>query len=248
MRGLASLPAVLVAALAAGCAPPVPAPDGGAGGGAPDAGHGASAALQACADLQAQPLGSIARVVDRLNALPRPVSAACLVASLPRPLELVATFSVNSAQPAASAKSPRIFVLEPGVVLSVVPEGAGAALLELGEWVSSTRTRKGELDLPVTTALEAHAPFSHVDTGAGASTCATCHRAETVHGGGDAGYDSVAFRPNPGQEVKVTALQAEHEACVAAGDASARCDLFHALFDLGTARQGAFAQVVELFF
>lgn len=45
----------------------------------------------------------------------------------------------------------------------------------------------------------------------------------------------------------MTALAAEHEGCADAGTAGERCDLFHALFDFGEVRQGAFSTSVELF-
>ena len=94
--------------------------------------HAASAELQACAKVSGE-VGSIAAVVERLNALPGQPDGACFAASVPRPLALVATTGITSAQPANSRASPRIFLMLPAVVAGVVPDGDGAKLLELGE-------------------------------------------------------------------------------------------------------------------
>jgi hypothetical protein len=176
------------------------------------------------------------------------VSVACFIASVPRPLNLSATYSTFSAQPAVGAKSPRIFLLQPGIALSVVPAGAGSHLIEMGEWVTPTRTLKGELELPVTQQLAPDAPLAHVAQSNGTTTCAICHRAEESHETIAGGFVSTAFRPNPGQDVKLPALIAEHQLCIDSGESSERCDLFHALFDFGPVKQGAFSSALELFF
>src|SRR5262245_57431332 len=93
---------MLCAALAA-CGPGSAQPDAG-----PE--HAASAALRTCAEAATGPVDTAAQFVERLNALPRPVSVACFVASLPRPLFLIATTSQMSAQPAGGRDSPRIFL------------------------------------------------------------------------------------------------------------------------------------------
>ena len=221
--------------------------DAGQDAGSPDAGHPGRDALAPCAALQGTAVGSVAQMVARINALPHPVSGPCLLASLPRPLSIVATTSVNSAQPAVSAQSPRLFVLGAGLVSSFVPEGPSAQLLELGEWVTATRTLKGELELPVVGPVAASLPLTRIETGTSATTCGQCHRAEAALAIGDAGYVSTAYRPNPGTEVKLPALAAEHQGCVDRREVTERCDYFHALFDFGPANQGAFATAVELF-
>lgn len=239
--------ALIAGALAlAGCSGASGRPDGGPPDAGPGPGHRVPDALLACA-ASPTPVGSIAQAVGRLNALPPPVTAACFVASLARPVDVVATSSVVSLQPAAGARSPRIFVLEQGVVLSVVPEGDAGLLLELGEWDTPLRTLKGEIELPVTAPLDAGAPFARIKTGAGATTCGICHRQESPSATVTDGFVSAAFRPAPGELVKVSALAAEHQGCADAGTSSQRCDLFHALFDFGEVRQGAFPTSVELF-
>jgi hypothetical protein len=213
-----------------------------------DAGaHQASVALRGCAEAASGPVETIVQVITRLNALPRPVSVPCFVATLGRPLELVATTSVVSAQPAGGPDSPRIFALGSGLALSVVPAGAGVQLIELGEWQTTTRTLKGELELPVSSELAADAAFMRIEQSNQTTRCGICHGAEAPHPTIADAYVSTAFRPEPGSEVKVTELVTMHQACVDSGDTGERCELFHALFDFGWVQQGAFSRDVQLF-
>lgn len=205
--------------------------------------HQASDALTSCAKFSGA-LHSIGDAVARLNALPLPVETPCFIATLPRPLAIVATTGITSAQPANGKENPRIFLMLDGVSIGVVPSGDGAKLLEFGEWVTATRTLKGELSVPVVAPLAADAPFKHVLFSQPATTCALCHRGEAPHDSIPGAYVSVAYRPEPRTLISATALAAEHAACV---DDSPRCDFFHALFDFGEVTQGAFAPEVETF-
>lgn len=259
MRWWFATSVVLVVACAAQ-APSRPEPDAGlpdaglpdAGSqdaGAPDAGHQASAYLKSCAAMQQAPYPrTLLEMTRHLNGLPRPVNAACIVASMARPISVVATFSQESAQPAANKKSPRIFLLTASLALSVVPEGSGAKLFELSEFITPLTSMKGELELPITTEVSDDAALKHVlNPGGFSTTCGLCHRGEGRHEPVDAGFVSLAFRPNPGTEMSISALQVEHQACIASGDPSERCELFHALFDVGAIRQGAFSRDLALF-
>jgi hypothetical protein len=230
--------------LLAGCAIEPGSPDGGADAGAP--GHRAPAAFLACA-ASPGPVASIAQLLARRNALPRPVDGACLIASLQRPISVVASSSVLSLQPAVSRETPRLFVLNSSLVLSVVPGGDAGHLLEMGEWETALRTVKGVLELPVTAELTADAPFTKIKANANATTCGICHRQEAASAATPGGFTSAAFRPAPSDLVPVTELAAQHALCVDAGTVSERCDMFHAFFDFGEVRQGAFASSVELF-
>lgn len=232
-------PALLFAVML-GCSAPIPpAPDAG--------GHRASEALEACAALRG-PVESIAQTVERLNTLPRPVNVPCFVASIARPLDLVVTTSTVSAQPSESSKSPRIFIMKQGIAIGVVPSGVGAHLLELGEWQTTKLTLKGEIEFPLAAPLAADAPLTRILMNNGMTTCALCHRYENPHPSIAHGYVSAAYRPNPGTLLTLDALTAEHQACVDASDTSERCEMFHALFDFGQVRAGAFSKDVELFF
>jgi hypothetical protein len=223
--------------------PPPPAVDAGPADAGPD--HTPSAELTRCASRRAE-VASIADVVARLNAL-APVDAPCFVASLPRPLAVTATHDVTSAQPAASKASPRLFFLLPTIVISAVPEGEGGKLLELGEWVTPTRTIKGEIAVPVAAPLASDAPYKKVLQGQFATVCGVCHHGESAHPTIPDAFVSVAFKPRRAALVTVAELEAHHRACVRAADQSARCEMFHAIFDFGPVTQGAFADEVETF-
>jgi len=199
--------------------------------------------LRACAaaDAGATP-GSIAQVIDRFGALPSPVGAPCFLASLPRPLAVVATISVTSAQPSGGPHDPRIFVMLPDVTVGVVPAGPGAPFIEIGEWVTDTTTIKAEIALPVTPPLGAD-PFKHLEDqreaqGTVVTSCGFCHTPEAAHPTIQYAYMSKAFQPRTMKTLED--LQAEHRACVTNNEVSDRCDMYHALFDFGEVTQGAF--------
>lgn len=208
--------------------------------------HGPDEALRACAALPADPHG-IADVIEHLNTLSAPVDAACLVATLPRPLALVATDGTNSAQPATRHTSPRIFLRLDGLVIGVVPDGDGGKLLELGEWVTPTRTLKGELEVPVLGPLDDDAAYQHALYSESATSCGLCHVGETPHPTLPHAFVSDAFRPLPESVVGLDELRDMHDTCTAEQDTSARCHMFHALFDLGDVVDGPFDDAVATF-
>ena len=213
-------------------------------GGAEDAGpHTASEALRRCAESKGD-LGSIGDAITRLNAIiDRGGDGACFVATLPRPLAVVATLNTASAQPAGGRGAPRIFFMLPKLVVTAVPEGAGSKVLEFGEWTGTTRTIKGEVALPVTAPLAADAAFKHILDGNDRTTCAPCHGGEAAHPTIANAFVSKALKPT--NEVTVSELEELHTLCVSTGLESARCNFIHALFDFGEITQGAFSPVVE---
>ena len=234
-------PLALLATILIGCGAPRPADV------PPDAGHWWDPALGACVASQAAAgPRTIWQVVERINALPHPVSVACVIASLPRPLTLVATTSVFSAQPADGRRSPRVFLMSDHLILSVVPAGAGAKLLEFGELVSEGRTLKAELTFPVTGPLALEAPFAQVLSGPTQTSCALCHRAESPHPSVDGGFVSTAFRPEPGNLVPLSELQQQLARCDLAAERE-RCELLVALVGLGPTQAGSFSRQFELF-
>lgn len=183
---------------------------------------------------------TIADVVDRINALPSPVTLPCFVSSLPRPLPLEATSDVFSAQPAMGERSPRMFVWygaetpsgEPGpqLTLTVVPEGPGAALLEIGEATDDGLTVKAEIEMPAEAPLDERAPYERVVEADGSGTgCGVCHGGETAVDEGV--YASVPFQPLPSLLVPLSRVHAEAVACGSATDD--RCALLRAVFDHG---------------
>lgn len=206
--------------------------------------HVASDVLRRCAEAKGE-LSSITDAVARMNALLPAADGPCFVATLPRPLAVVATTSVTSAQPAAGTSSPRIFFLLPKVVISAVPDGDGSRVLELGEWVTATRTLKGEVGLPITAPLAPDAAFQRVLQNNDRTTCVACHRGEERYPSIPNAFVSAALKPERGTFVTVSELEVFHETCTREHDASARCAMLHAVFDFGDVTQGTFAPEVE---
>lgn len=191
---------------------------------------------------------SIAAAVDQLNDLPQPVSPSCFVASLDRPLSVVATTSVLSAQPASGTTNPRLFVRYEGFTLSVVGDGPGVRLLEFSEGEDVTRTLKGEVELPIEAPLAHEAPFTRVNSEhLGVTTCGLCHRDETPHPTIAGAFVSDALRPTPNSLVPLQRLRAEYQRCVDGHDETERCLLYHALFDFGDVTQGEFPSEIQTF-
>jgi hypothetical protein len=223
-------------------APPAPRD-----GGAKDAGpHVASEALRRCAESKGE-IGSIAEAIARISALAPQGDGPCFIATLPRPLAVVATLGVSSAQPAGGRGAPRLLLMLPKLVISAVPAGEGSKVLEFGEWVGSTRTIKGEITLPVTGPLAADAPFVRVLQGTDRTTCGTCHRQEERHPTIPNAFLSLAFKPEPGTVLTVTELEELHTLCTQADDPGSRCTMIHALFDFGEITEGSFSPVVQTF-
>ncbi|MBX3192684.1 MAG: hypothetical protein KF819_37210 [Labilithrix sp.] len=213
-----------------------------------DAGpHAANESLQRCAASKGD-LGSIADAITRLNAISgKGGDAACFVATLPRPLAVVATLNMGSAQPAGGRGAPRIFFMLPKLVVAAVPEGQGSTVLEFGEWTGTTTTIKGEIAMPVTVALAPDAAFKKVLQGNDRTTCATCHGQEARHPTIPDAFVSLALKPTPASELSLEDLEEIHELCVKTELVSPRCNFFHALFDFGEITQGAFSPVVGTF-
>ncbi len=214
--------------------------------GAADAGPHGGEALRKCAASKGD-IGSIADAVVRLNALAPNADGPCFIATLPRPLAVVATIGVSSAQPAVGRGSPRLFFMLPKLVISAVPSGDGSKVLEFGEWTGTTRTLKAEIAVPVTAPLAADAPFLRVLKGTAATSCATCHRQEEPHPTIANAFTSLAFQPEPGTFVTVEDLEELHRLCTQADDPGSRCTMIHALFDFGEITQGSFSPVVQTF-
>ncbi len=212
----------------------------------PDSGqdHGADRrpAARACRPpngISARPR-SIAETVDLVNALPRPVTVACFLESLERPLYLNATKSFISLQPAVGMRSPRLFLMFEGMSLSVVPEGSGSKLIEFGQFVSAERTLKAELGTPITGLVQPGDPYrSPLPTTVSPSsnrgtTCRTCHgqeeRAEDIPFA--EAFHSLALRPAPRTIVTLEDVRAERNACPDE-DTGERCAILRALLDHG---------------
>ncbi len=177
---------------------------------------------------------SITAAIELVNALPPPVDVACFVESLDRPLEVFATASAFSAQPSADVRSPRLFIRNGPLTMSVVPIGIGARLLEFSERTGERRSIKGELELPPTGPLAPSAAFDRIRVGE-TTTCGTCHDDEAPAVGVEGAYASEMLRAMPEFDVPLANLASEAHACdgSAGRSAAARCALLSALFANG---------------
>jgi hypothetical protein len=178
---------------------------------------------------------SIAEVVALTNALPQPLGLPCFLESLDRPLELHAAMSTISLQPAPTARSPRIFIFSGDVIMSVVPEGTGQSLLEMGQLVEPGRSAKAELRFPISAPIAPDYPFAHV-TDCGGTTCRFCHPGEAPAPTlSPSAFVSGAFSPVYRARVDIETLRAERRACDEAAEPD-RCALLRAIFDHGDVR------------
>jgi hypothetical protein len=233
-----------------GCAPPPgasavepPLPGTGDGGGPP-------VAARRCAPppgVSGSPQ-SIEEAVALINALPRPVDVPCLVESLDRPLRASATSSVSSAQPAVGERSPRLFLFSGPLVISVVPEGVGAHLVEFSVLGADGRSRKGELEFPVEADVRPEDPYAQVMFDARGTSCRLCHQEEKPDApfGDTWSFSSRALRPVDSERVPMEAVRAEAQACDAAREPG-RCALLRALFQ-GEVREQGFPRGLKTFF
>jgi hypothetical protein len=223
----------LVLLLACGGTPPRPSFDAG-GEVAP-----AEARCRPTGPVSASPQ-SIAEVVALVNALPRPLTLPCFLESLARPLAAQPIVSVVSLQPSFGARNPRIFLFWDKLIVSVVPDGTGRSLLEMGQLVDVDRSLKAELGFPLTEPVEPGTPFARVSKGDGTS-CGFCHSGEVPAGdvGGAPSFVSTAFAPTPRALQDLSLLRHERDVCDAAAEPD-RCAFLRALFDHGEVRAQAF--------
>lgn len=192
---------------------------------------------------------SVVEVVELLNGLPHPVSMACFLEALDRPLGIMAAASFISAQPAFNVDNPRIFILLGGLSLSVVPYGDSSALLEMGEFTSPTRSIKAELEFPIQETLSLDAAFTHIRSELyGGTVCFGCHHDEVemddypVPGA----FSSVAYRPFPEYEVNFDYVKYQFTTCDPAAEPE-RCAFYRALFGHGDVVSDRFPDEVPLF-
>lgn len=179
---------------------------------------------------------TVADAVRLINALQRPVTLPCFIEALERPLPLQAVNSQVSAQPAQGVRSPRVFIFFEDLILSVVLDGPGAALLEFGEARGEAHSLKAELEFPVETELGAAAPYERLPYNENITTCGFCHQGEFPDPDVDLPWamTSPALRPGAEQRVSLDVLLAEASACDAKVEPE-RCALLRALVSQGPA-------------
>ncbi len=172
-------------------------------------------------------VGSIAEFVDHLNTLPLPVTVPCVLESLARPFAVELTDNPISAQPANGPENPRIFLFSGNLVLTLVPEGAGAHVIELGEYEGEARSRKGEVAFPLHEPLSDDAPFTRIAHPEYGTSCAMCHIDQEPHP--DGGMVSVAIRPEDRTLVSLDDLRRTADAQCGPEATSARCAFLRTL-------------------
>lgn len=186
---------------------------------------------------------SIADTINLINALPKPTSITCFLKSLKKPLKIMAVNNGFSAQPADGNQSPRIFIVNTQLALSVAPAGSGKYLLELSEPSSSTKSFKGELSFPIMQTLDPLLVFTTTadPQSPGNSRCILCHRNEVKIRYGNIGFafNSEIVRPNELQRVFSLYLRNQAYMCNPATD-KYRCDMLNAIFMTGEGADAEF--------
>jgi hypothetical protein len=179
---------------------------------------------------------TIGEAMILMNTLPRPTTLACFLQALERPLELYATSSGQSLQPSPGPRSPRTFIVNEPLVMSIVFEGKGAVALELGYRTSETRSVKTEILFPLTRDVTYANLFDEVMQGDTQTRCSACHigevRTVTPTLPNMDVFESDIFLPYDRLAVDVDSLRAERASCDAAVEPE-RCALLSAVFDFG---------------
>lgn len=175
---------------------------------------------------------SIEETIAQINALPKPVTVACFLESLKRPLYANATNSTTSAQPAYDTRSPRIFILMDPLTISVVPQGVGSEVVELSV-ANGTVSLKGELAFPVTANIPLTTAYDRIRFGTG-TVCQFCHLNETRAADFPStfAFRSNAVRPKPTSKVDMSYLKNESLICNPAAEGK-RCDILKGFFGHG---------------
>ncbi len=182
--------------------------------------------------------GTVEELIGWINGLPKPVTIACFIESLERPLDLFMTSSTFSLQPAA-ANNPRTFIVLDSLVLSVVPGGgASSRVLEFGMRTADRRSAKGEIAFPVRVNITDERLEDQVGIARNASVCGGCHTGETRTPAGpyEAVFESNIIQPNLMYEVSIESMQRIAEDCNPGADA-VRCANLRALFQSGPVRR-----------
>jgi hypothetical protein len=181
-----------------------------------------------------------------VNGLPKPVSLACFLQALDRPLQLVATRSVFSAQPAAGRRSPRIFLFLEGIIHSIVPEGDARNLLEMGEATNPGWSIKAELEFPVVDTITLATAFERLPLG-DITTCGVCHDGRVPALDIEGAVESEVLRPLDRELVPLAELEAEARGCDGALEPE-RCAMLGALFQHGEVVGAAFPSSARTIF
>jgi hypothetical protein len=170
-----------------------------------------------------------------MNTLPRPTTLACFIEALERPLQVFMTRSNQSLQPSPGPESPRIFIVNKPLVMSIVPVGTASVTLELGYRTQPSRSIKTEIVFPLTRDVTFDTFFDEVISGP-TTRCAQCHTGETKVFDPALNievFESDIYEPfSPTYDVDVETVRAARAACDDAAEPY-RCAILGSLFDHG---------------
>lgn len=211
---------------------------------APQEEQSSQSAQAACGAVDA-PLGapnSLSDAVQLINSLPKPLTLDCFLKSLQRPLNIMAVNNTFSAQPAVGNESPRVFIVNSRLALSVAPAGSGRFLLEMSEPMNGSQSWKAELEFPIAENIPSYQMLDHItDRSTGTSRCVSCHAGETKQNyqGIGFGFVSNTVRPNETQRVNNLYLRNQAYICNPALN-KYRCDILQAIFSNGATQDASF--------
>ncbi len=192
---------------------------------------------------------SVDEAIALLNGLSFPVTAACFIEALDRPLRIEASKSRASAQPANGARSPRLFVFSgDALVITAALEGEGRDLIEFGEHVCATRSVKAELAFPLSAPVPRSAAFDRIrnEEHGNITTCFVCHDAERDEPGFPGGRSSLVMRPRTKSLIPIDALQAAYETCAWSAEPG-RCAMLEAVVAWGPLEHHGFDEALPTF-
>lgn len=169
-------------------------------------------------------------MIKLINTLPKPVTIPCVLQAVNRPIKVNATKSILSVQAAAGDNNPRIFIKLNNLILSVVPAGKGAHLMEFSVTTGINRSLKAELEFPINENLTISDPFIKINTGA-KSSCSGCHINELADNSipGNIAFSSLSLKPEPSKNISLNKLQSEFNLCNSKKDTSYRCQIIISL-------------------
>jgi hypothetical protein len=178
---------------------------------------------------------NISQAIILLNTLPKPVTLECFLQALDRPLSIYMTSSNDSLQPSPGARSPRTFIINGNLAMSIVFDGSARDTLEFGYRPVLARSIKAEIVFPLTADVNERSLFERVQVTPRTTVCGGCHVGEALEEfpGFPAGaFASDVIVPFEMEEVSIDSMRAEVASC----DPSAeefRCGLLSALFEHG---------------
>lgn len=175
---------------------------------------------------------TIPEAIILLNTLPKPVTLECFLQALDRPLTIYATKSGDSLQPSPGERSPRTFILNGDLEMSIVFEGLASNTLEFGYRPEIARSIKAEIVFPIMTDVSESTLFSRVQVTERTTVCGGCHVGEAKEefpGFVNGVFASDVIVPFDMDEVSLDTMRAQAASCDAEAEPY-RCSLYSALF------------------